>query len=212
MKKQTKTVEEVKSQIKDSVLRDQDFELYLFSKYPDLFPTDDAGELLPQFSRCWNDCPPGWMNIVEDLFACITAYQKCTTRYIPNPKRKIRNLISKFYNRIVSRAFFTHKLSKMGRAFYYKFIYSKDLSIVAKPPGVIIEQFKEKFGTLRVYASGDDIVQGMIDYATYISSKTCQNTGKRGHTRVTPSRWYVTLSDAEYKRIYNKPKQKNEQN
>jgi len=214
MKKQFKNAKQVKKQIKDSVLRDlrdQDFELYLFTKYPELFPTDEAGELLPQHLRCYNDCPTGWRNIVEDLFACIVNYQKHTKRYVPNPNRRIRNLISKFYNKVISRVFFTPKLRSIGRKFHSKFIYKKDLSISVSPPKVTIDQFKEKFGTLRVYASGDDNVQGMIDFAEFLSSKTCQHTGKRGRTRVTPSRWYVTLSDAEYNRIYNKPKQKNEQ-
>jgi len=54
-----KTVKELIEKIDDDVKEDIDFEDYLFSKYPDLFETDEEGKLLPQSQRCWNSCPKG---------------------------------------------------------------------------------------------------------------------------------------------------------
>jgi len=48
---------------------------------------------------------------------------------------------------------------------------------------VVVQQVKEKFGTLRFYyTGGDDIVFGMVAYAEAISGMTCEVCGDRGTT------------------------------
>lgn len=48
---------------------------------------------------------------------------------------------------------------------------------------VVVQQVKEKFGTLRFYyTGGDDTVSGMVAYAEAISGMTCQVCGDRGTT------------------------------
>lgn len=54
-------------------------------------------------------------------------------------------------------------------------------------------QVKEKYGTLRFYISnGDDIIDGMIAYAEYLSGRTCEVCGSRDGVSQT-SGWIVTL-------------------
>lgn len=48
---------------------------------------------------------------------------------------------------------------------------------------VVVQQVKEKFGTLRFYyTGGDDTVLGMVAYAEAISGMTCEICGDRGTT------------------------------
>lgn len=62
------------------------------------------------------------------------------------------------------------------------------------PPDVKIDQIKEKFGGLRFYYSGgDDQVQGMVTFAEYLCSKTCEVTGEKGELCIRGA-WYKTLS------------------
>lgn len=46
------------------------------------------------------------------------------------------------------------------------------------PPQIVAEQVKEKFGGLRFYFSGgDEIHNGMIDFAEYLSYQICEECG-----------------------------------
>ena len=80
-----------------------------------------------------------------------------------------------------------------------------DLYIGVSPPSVTIAQYKEKFGTLRIYFDGgNDVVKGMVSYAEHLSSLTCQDTGKRGQLCKRGS-WYATLCDEEAQKEGYKP-------
>ncbi len=72
------------------------------------------------------------------------------------------------------------------------------------PPTIIIEQIKSKFGGLRFYYSGGDAeISGMIRFAEYLCSKTCEITGGKGRS-VTINNWIWTLSEEEIqKRVDN---------
>lgn len=71
-----------------------------------------------------------------------------------------------------------------------------------KTTQVTVEQIKEKFGTLRFYASGgDQLVHGMIWFAESLSENICEKCGKRGKLRMD-LHWYKTLCD----KCYNKYK------
>jgi hypothetical protein len=86
-----------------------------------------------------------------------------------------------------------------------KFFDIYDLYICVSPPPVVIDQYKEKYGTLRVYHSGgDDKVEGMIRYAEYLSSITCQDTGKTGQL-CKRGTWYATLSNEQAEKQGYKP-------
>jgi hypothetical protein len=211
------TVKALKEKIEAQVKQDFDFEQYLFKKYPDLFRADDKGELLPQQCRCWNDCPKGWESIIDDLCGCIDRYIKCTSRSIPNPDEKLRFFLSKVWFAIarkIDRFFFSNnnlhvsKLRRFTNRIGRRYFLAKRLYISQPPPSVKIEQYKEKFGSLRFYVQGgDDEVNGMIRFAEYLCDNTCQNTGGRG-SMVQKGGWYATLSSEEATRLgFSKPKE-----
>jgi hypothetical protein len=223
-----KTVKELKKQIEAEVKADFDFEQHLFKKYPDLFYTGEDGELLPQMQRCWNDCPKGWEPLVDALFGSIDDYIKNTTKTKINPNKKTkawvyRNIWSKMQARL-DHIFNPYKKDKIAlntiesakqRAKRDKLFSMKVRRFTSKvrawflsemytynnPEQVKIGQYKEKFGTLRVYAdSADETVDGMIRFAEYLSGKTCQNTGKAG-SLICKGSWWSTLSPKEAKRL-----------
>ena len=88
-------------------------------------------------------------------------------------------------------------ISKIDGIFFDK----KDMYISYKTPPVTIEQYKEKFATLRIYHSGgDDVVDGMIRYAEYLSTLTCQETGEAGQM-YKKGMWYARLSPKRAKKL-----------
>lgn len=59
---------------------------------------------------------------------------------------------------------------------------------------VVVEQVKEKFGTLRFYyRGGDDTISGLVQMAEAMSAKTCEQCGQPG--RVHGGYWLKTLCD-----------------
>ena len=61
-------------------------------------------------------------------------------------------------------------------------------------PQVVVEQVKEKFGTLRFYVrGGDDLTRGMIWFAESMSGRICETCGKPGKRR--GHGWIYTACD-----------------
>ena len=219
-----KNVKELKEKIEAEAKQDFDFEQHLFKKYPSLFYIGDDGELLPQFQRCWNDCPKGWEPIIDNLCGAIVNYTKNTSRSIPDPNKKAMRFAAKVWSAIRSKidyrfnpyknhtiVFNSEQKQKLENSFSGKvrkttskisqYFRNKTLYISQKPPEVKIDQYKEKYGTLRFYITGgDENVEGMIHFAEYLSSKTCQNTGKEG-SQCCKGGWWATLSPEEMKRL-----------
>jgi hypothetical protein len=234
-----KSVEELNDKIMEAIEEDDNFEAYLFGKYPKLFPCDEHGQLLPQSQRCWNDCPDGWRDIVDSLFGCIDDYVSHYKHTEINPKRKLRYKLRKAYWKYVrdpiyrltplpikssytknfsptrekeiqeehnkAQRSWQMKVRRVVSAVDLKLFNRNDLYIGVSPPHVVIDQYKEKFGTLRVYYDGgDDVVKGMVRYAEHLASLTCQSTGKRGQL-CKRGMWYATLSDEAAKKADYKP-------
>lgn len=151
------------------------------------------------------DCPPGWHNIVMNLCGAIDQYSKS---YVgeTRPRNKVRYYFW-FWLRAAINAF-QHKLfikvinkPEINRLFN---IVRNRLSVrmhkhtkFAKvyPPTIQIQQVKEKYGTLRFYYSGGDAkVIGMVALAEFISSVTCEVTGRPGMPHVR-GYWYKTLNE-----------------
>jgi hypothetical protein len=62
---------------------------------------------------------------------------------------------------------------------------------------VVVQQVKEKFGTLRFYYyGGDDRIQGMVSLAESMSGVICEECGNRGEIR--EGGWYRTLCDQHH--------------
>ena len=68
-------------------------------------------------------------------------------------------------------------------------------------PQVVLDQVKEKFGTLRFYYSGgDDYIRGLVSMAESMSAVTCETCGKPGAQQ--RGGWIRTLCEE-----HAKPKQ-----
>ena len=217
-----KNTKELKEKIEAEAKAEFDFEQHLFKKYPDLFHTGEDGQLLPQFQRCWNDCPKGWETLVDNLFDSIDQYIKHTTKTEENPDKKIKtwvhkNIWRKIHARLdiifnpYKRVDYTvrqteEQKQKMNKSFAMKVRriamtiqawFISEMYIYVKPRQVKVAQYKEKFGTLRVYIdSGDKTINGMIYFAEYLSSKTCQDSGEAGNM-CRRGGWYATLAPSE---------------
>jgi len=64
-----------------------------------------------------------------------------------------------------------------------------------RPPQVIIDQVKEKYGTLRVYYhDGDNAIGGMVSFAEWLSGVTCEACGNTNQDTVgrTTKGYYKT--------------------
>jgi len=190
-----KTVKELKEKIEAEVKADFDFEQHLFKKYPDLFYTGEDGELLPQMQRCWNDCPKGWETIVDHLFGSIDNYIKNTQRSKINPNKKIKAWINEKMWKPIN-----WKINTIFNPYKDTFAIRKIVDATPEQRAKIA-QYKEKFATLRIYVDGgDDYVEGMIKFAEYLTSKTCQHTGEAGDL-YKKGGWYATLSPKKAKQL-----------
>lgn len=59
---------------------------------------------------------------------------------------------------------------------------------------VVLEQVKEKYGTLRFYyRGGDDVVSGLVQLAEAMSAKLCERCGNSG--KVRGGSWLKTLCE-----------------
>jgi hypothetical protein len=70
------------------------------------------------------------------------------------------------------------------------------------PPQINCSQVKEKYGELRFYSNGEtDEQKGIIRFAEYLASRTCQECGSMIDIGQT-ERWVITMCRDCNKRIY----------
>lgn len=181
----------------------ENFEEYLMGKYPDLFYKKEDGSLE---CPCGAWVPEGWETIINELCGAITSYVKGSyksERVITNKKyyfwagcykfldwnhKQFIKLFPKYNKWEYNKPYFA--FAEKFRAQYCKYVaFNK----VYSPP-VKIDQIKEKFGGLRFYYSGgDDKVDGMVTFASYLCSKTCEVSGEKGEL-FSNGGWYRTLA------------------
>jgi hypothetical protein len=181
----------------------ENFEEYLMEKYPDLFYKKEDGSLE---CPCGAWVPEGWETIIDELCGVITSYTKeCyqIESVITNKIYYLWHNIGKFLDWSHQR--FIKLFPKLNKAEYNKPFYTfveKFLQRAYKcvkynkvyPPAVKIDQVKSKFGGLRFYYSGGDKkVDGMVTFASYLCSKTCEVSGEKGEL-CSNGGWYKTLS------------------
>ena len=76
---------------------------------------------------------------------------------------------------------------------WYDIICDLDDAISKIYPMYIVDQVKEKFGTLRFYLNAaDDIIHGMIWMATEVSGRTCEDCGSMNDVIQTEG-WVTTI-------------------
>jgi len=225
------SVKQMQEIIDKQVEEDDKFEQSLMEKYPSLFH-EVNGTLTPATCGIycppgWRDIIDNLCGAIvdrtENVFTMrikpgkIFALKSKTIDFI----RSIKSIIYKFFNPYKGlRAFMRYnspgekEWDIVKKKLSYKICHWLELATLtigkdlyekapASPP-VKIAQVKEKFGTLRFYYDGgDDTIRGMVEFAEYLSSKTCQETGKRGSLCVKGKgyAWYATLSPKKAKEL-----------
>lgn len=182
----------------------ENFEEYLKEKYPDLFYKKEDGSLE---CPCGAWVPEGWQTIIDELCGVITSYVKgCyqTEKVITNKIYYLWHNIGKFLD--WSHKHFIKLFPKLNKSEYNKPFFSfvekfrqRSYKCVkynrVYPPSVKIDQIKEKFGGMRFYYSGGDKkIDGMVTFASYLASKTCEVSGEKGALCIRGC-WYKTLSE-----------------
>jgi hypothetical protein len=181
----------------------ENFEQHLMEKYPDLFYKKEDGSL---DCPCGVWVPEGWETIVDELCGTITSYTTGSyrsERVITSKKYYLWDACFKvptwFHTKFI-KWFSKYNKWELNKPFYnfvekfrtqsHKYVaFNK----VYSPP-VKIDQIKEKFGGLRFYYSGgDDKVDGMVTFASYLCSKTCEVSGEKGEL-CSSGGWYRTLA------------------
>lgn len=169
----------------------------LCSKYPKMFVNRNKSP--SETCMSWGfACGDGWFNIIDQLCDNIQHY---TDWAEGNYKRDVE------YNSAVTAA-------KNGNVAaieeYFEDMYMCDeriaeaiagpLRTVKEPPAqVVVDQVKEKFGTLRFYyTGGDDQIRGMVSMAESMSGVTCEECGAPGTTNGRG--WISTLCDVHRKK------------
>lgn len=166
---------------------------------------------MTQTCMCWGfECGDGWYNIISALCSGIENHV--------NWKRKQRAQELQF-NRALRRAIEAKDVGLMLKPKYKDqkwhieqcqcaFDKREFKELTPKVERVVVEQVKEKFGTLRFYyRGGDDVVFGMVYMAESMSALTCEKCGEPGKSS-SDGGWVTTLCDKHRK---ERNKQKNTQ-
>jgi hypothetical protein len=176
----------------------QELEEKLYNKYPKLFKQRNLP--MTQTCMCWGcDHGDGWYKILDKMCDLIQ-------RHI-NQTRNSVFYVQK-YNRVLRQAI---NGNDRNLRFHYKKLGHKDQVIEENvkrdveqklfrqsfreiAPQLEFTQIKEKFGSLRVYATGgDEYCHGIIAMATSMSYITCEECGNPGRSR--EGGWIRTLCD-----------------
>lgn len=174
----------------------EELDKLLCTRYPHLFK--NRYKPMTMTCMCWGfSHGDGWFNIIDQLCGCIDHHI--------NWKRKQRADALKF-NRKLKRAILTNDVTLLYEDEYKKskwhtdhcqeaFDEHKFVTVPETVHRVVVDQVKEKFGTLRFYYhGGDDVVDGMVRMAESMSGVTCENCGVPGTQR--GGGWIHTYCDA----------------
>jgi len=174
----------------------------LCEKFPKLFR--DRHAPVTQTCMCWGlSCGPGWGNILRALCSNIQ-------HHIDWSRKQRASALQ--YNRCLRRAI---NGDKAGLIWYNTYgengpspwTLKRIEEEIANPQfrkvpdavcQVVVDQVKEKFGTLRFYYhGGDEMIDGMVRMAESMSGLTCEECGKPGRTN--NNGWLRTLCEEHAK-------------
>jgi hypothetical protein len=141
----------------------------------------------------------GWYNIINSLLQSIQIHmnwmQKIREEAIEYNKMAKDCKVGDF--ELFNKKYWFAEDEQYKQSRLHSVIHSDLRKVPDEIPPVIIEQVKEKFGTLRFYYDGGDaVVDGMVRMAEALSAVTCEQCGSPGHTR--EGRWIRSLCDAHY--------------
>lgn len=229
MKRQS--VKEIKNRIDELVENEDKFEQILMEKYPSLFREINGEMVSPECGiscpKGWEEIVDNLCGAIHErtsqMFRCEVKKGKINNLRLNTIRgiRGIKSFIYRYFNPYKGvRAFMRYNSPSekewvlVKKKLSYKISHwlelvtlaiGKDLyEKVPASPSVKIAQVKEKFGTLRFYYDGgDDTIKGMVEFAEYLSSKTCQETGRPGSLCVKGKgfAWYATLSPKKAKEL-----------
>lgn len=178
----------------------QEHDEYLCKTFPRMFVNRHAP--MTETCMCWGfDCGDGWYNIIRALCGNIQSHINWQRRNRANSLQ---------YNRCLQRAL---NGDKAGLVWYYtysdigptEYTFKQVDEAIANPKfrnvpekvaQVIVDQVKEKFGTLRFYYhGGDDKIDGMVQMAESMSACTCEGCGAPASVDRTSTGWITTLCE-----------------
>ena len=175
----------------------------LCSKFPEMFKNRYAD--MKTTAMCWGfDHGDGWYNIIDALCSNIQHHINWRLRQIE---------VAVAYNKKLAdmkAGDFTsfEQDSQAWASDYRETMRARMLQeaprVVPEPiPQVVVEQVKEKFGTLRFYyQGGDDAIDGMVRMAESMSAVTCEECGAPGKRRGGGSVTTLCKAHAEERGIF----------
>lgn len=173
----------------------------LCKKYPKQLVNRHASE--QDTCMCWGfACGDGWFNILDQLMGNIQhhidwnekqrQYAIDYNSMATQAKSGNFDLFEKEHESNTNTAYKEKRLAEIVAGDFRK--------VPDAIPQVILDQVKEKFGTLRFYyQGGDDYISGMVSLAESLTAVTCEECGSTGKQR--GGGWVRTLCDtheAEY--------------
>jgi hypothetical protein len=157
-----------------------ELEKKLIQKYPGLFR--DVTKSPQETCMCWGiETGDGWFDIIDNLCGFIENLQK-TRYYFLTTKDK------KYINFHCSDVVFTQIKEKYGTLrvyWHFKYTNYDELSSQLNNPKDIDKHISQY----------SDTIDSAIDFSEYLSSKTCEVTGKLG--KLYSKGWCVTLCKEE---------------
>lgn len=173
----------------------EELDKLLCEQYPYMFR--ERNMPMNQTCMCWGfSHGDGWFNIINALCGNIEHHVKW---------KRGQRAKALLFNRKLKRAIAANDVNLLINPDYAdkdwhidectQKLVSQEFRVVPEyVHRVVVEQVKEKFGTLRFYyRGGDDVVDGMVRMAEAMSAVTCEECGAPG--KVGGSRWISTLCD-----------------
>ena len=174
----------------------ENLEKLLFERYPKMFDNHNSREPFPMFGV---ECGNGWFDLLDSLCSHIQAKIDRTQR---------QNELDCRYNQMLEHLrdgrydLFDDWTRGWSSAQIEQFRNQLDVAkgrvVTEVIPQVVVEQIKEKFGTLRFYfRGGNEKIYDLVEFAETLSGKICETCGNPGHSR--GSRWVYTACDQHTK-------------
>ena len=153
---------------------DSDLQQKLYAEYPEIFSQKDLP--MTQTAMCWGIATgDGWYEILNNV--CFLIQQR-----VKSPHETIE-----LYEKWISEE------NDEDRIIYLREKIEKEKEKISS---VQFVQVKEKFGTLRIYHTGegdDPYIDGVISMAESMSGVTCEQCGNKG--TLSTKGWHHTLCD-----------------
>jgi hypothetical protein len=156
----------------------------LCEKYPKIFA--DRNKSMNQTCMCWGfEHGDGWFNIIDQLCGHIQWHIDQRTEH--NERcRKIPQIdrIKKAALGALHVVLHTRLLKPITKRIPYRYLPLPNFCALQPDiPQVVVDQVKEKFGTLRFYYhGGDEYIRGLVGMAEAMSARTCEECGAPGTT------------------------------